>query len=168
MTDWTPAMIRYEIRSRAGPMVCGYVDDLPCGAVVDVEGLCSSPDLAEFQTEDIHTAISRLLDDMCCEDGSLMRTDEGWVKKSEEEITEIMKSVKAQYHYDNREWYAGCVLMAILGIMWAITHICGTEIGMREFPMEIMGIPMTLYDTLLIDGLLLLIAYRMFGMISQM
>lgn len=167
MENWTPPMRRYEIRTRIQPVAQVYVDTLPFDAPVVVADIVAMTDLDGFTQEDIDPSVETVLDDMCGEDGSLIRTDGGWVKKSAAEIGEIMDTLTTQYHKDNREWYASCVLMAVLGIMWVISHLWGPDLGMRALPMHLLGIPMTMYDTLLIDGICLMTVYWVFGRISN-
>ena len=165
--SWTPAMLRYEIRSRIEPKARTYVDTLPFDAPVVVGDILSNVDLIGFAQEDIEQSVEKVLDGMCGEDGSLIRTETGWVKKSAAEIGEIMDTLTIQHHKNNREWYVSCVLMAVIGVLWAISHLWGADLGMREFPMTLFGIPMTMYDTILIDGLALMAAYWIFNRISN-
>lgn len=167
MENWTPPMRRYEIRTRIQPVARVYVDTLPFDAPVVVADIIAMTDLDGFTPEDIDPSVETVLNDMCGEDGSLIRTEEGWVKKSAAEIGEIMDTLTIQHHKDNREWYVSCVLMAVIGVLWAISHLWGADLGMREFPMTLFGIPMTMYDTILIDGLALMAAYWIFGRISN-
>ena len=167
MENWTPPMRRYEIRTRVEAVARVYVDTLPFDAPVVVADILAMTDLDGFTPEDIDPSVETVLDDLCGEDGSLIRTEEGGVKKSAAEIGEIMDALTVQYRRDNREWYASCVLMAVLGVLWAVSHLWGADLGMRALPMHLLGIPMTMYDTLLIDGLCLMTVYWVFGRITS-
>lgn len=162
-STWTAPMRRYEIKSRIEPVARYIVDGLPCDAAVDTSAILSMTDLEGFGDEDIQSALMNVLDDMCVSNGSLMRTEDGYRKKSIEDIAEIMDALTVQYRKDNREWYGSCVLMGILTVLWAISHVWGAQLGMREFPMTMFGIPMTMYDTFLFDGLMLMAAYYLFN-----
>lgn len=165
--SWTPAMLRYEIRSRIEPEARTYVDTLPFDAPVVIGDILSNVDLIGFAQEDIEQSVEKVLDGMCGEDGSLIRTETGWVKKSAAEIGEICDALSVRYRLDNREWRAGCVLMAILGVIWIITRIWGADFGMRQFPIDMFGLPMSLYDILFLEGLALFSIYGMFRRISN-
>lgn len=162
-TSWTAPMRRYEIKSRIEPVARYVIDSMPYDTVVDTREILSRTDLEGFSDEDILLSLNSVLDGMCTSDGSLTRTEDGYTKKGAEEIAEIMDVLTVQYRKDNLEWYGSCVLMGILTILWAISHIWGAQLGMREFPMTLFGIPMTMYDTFLLDGLILMAAYHVFN-----
>lgn len=158
--NWTVPMKRYEIRSRLEPIIRAYVDGLPCGTAIDTAYILDMTDLDGFDDADIYPALKEVLDGMSGEYGTLTCEEGEYRKKGLMEMAEIEDAAISQYHRDNMEWYAGCVLMAVLGVMWLVSHIWGAEIGMKMIYVPFLGLPFTMYDWLFISGIAMLVFWR--------
>ena len=154
---WTAPMRQYELRARIEPHAREYVDSLDCESVVNVDSFMSRVDVDGFSPEDVDSALRSVLNGMCGEDGSLTATDFGYVKKSAGEIERIIGNLAVQYHEDNREWRLCCYLMVVFTGMWIFSHLWGADVGMRQLPMPLFGLPTTFYDFFYLDGVLLML-----------
>ena len=167
MTEWTPAMRRYDLYPRIGSDVCDILNDVPRGQHITVDEVISRLDpelIKDDDPADVLDVVSRLMDEECSADlGFLGMDEDGYYRRRIEEypsMTDLVKKVRKDDWDANWEWYLSLILMGVLFGLWVVFHLYGEQWGARIIPVPFFGITLTFQDLLLAMGAVMLFWYR--------
>lgn len=168
MTEWTPAMRRYDLYPRIGSEVCDILKGIPSRQRTSVEEVMSQidPDLIkDDDPADVHDAVLRLMDEECSDTFGYLSKDEcGYYRRSLEDyppMSEIAKKIRRDDWRENWEWYASLILMGVFFVMLILFHVYGEQWGARIISIPFFGFSIAIQDILFLTGIVMLWWYRL-------